>query len=235
MFYLLNPQYYLLRIFGIFWCARYNVSPLILQSRCDVCGTAFRLTHTLSWIIGSLVIKRHKEICDKILYISWHAFTSASVRTEPLLHQGRAISKQEICQSSEKDKETRLDVMIRCLLDCQVDAIIDIKLGDNDADTYKYEPMTALLSRSENIKKDKHGKHCHDQLLFFAVCPLSGRNAGEGRPSHDLSIDSSHLVFTSIVSSQSERATGTESWRSKGFGFWSHFWLLDCSIMCTNI
>ena len=63
--------------------------------------------------------------------------------------------------------------MIRCLLDCQVDAIIDIKLGDNDADTYKYEPMIALLARSENIKKDKHGKHCNDQRKHFSPFVLS--------------------------------------------------------------
>ena len=62
--------------------------------------------------------------------------------------------------------------MIRGLWDCQVDAIIDVKLGDSDADTYKYKPMTSLLSRWENIEKDKHGKHCHNQrkknrCLFF--------------------------------------------------------------------
>ena len=57
--------------------------------------------------------------------------------------------------------------MIQCLWDRQIDDIIDIKLGDADADTYKYEPMTALLARWENIKKDKHGKHCHDQRMFF--------------------------------------------------------------------
>ena len=71
--------------------------------------------------------------------------------------------------------------MIRCLWDCQVDAIIDIKLGDNDADTYKYEPMIALLARSENINKDKHGKHCHDQLLV-PVLQTDDCKTGERRP-----------------------------------------------------
>ena len=47
--------------------------------------------------------------------------------------------------------------MIQGLWDRQVDAIIDVKLGDADADMYKYEPMTSLLSRWEKIKKDKHG------------------------------------------------------------------------------
>ena len=60
----------------------------------------------------------------------------------------------------------RGDVIIRGLWDHKVDAIIDVKLGDADTDTYKYEPMTSLLFRWENIKKDKHGKYCHNQRIF---------------------------------------------------------------------
>ena len=57
--------------------------------------------------------------------------------------------------------------MIQGLRDLQVDAIIDAKLGDDDADNYKYKPMTSLLSRWEKINKDKHGNHCHDQHKHF--------------------------------------------------------------------
>ena len=53
--------------------------------------------------------------------------------------------------------------MVQGLWDHQFDAIIDVNLGDFDVDTYKYEPMKSLLARWENIKKDKHGKHCHDR------------------------------------------------------------------------
>ena len=53
--------------------------------------------------------------------------------------------------------------MVRVLWDRQVDAIIDVKLGDADTDSYKYEPMIAILARWETIKNYKHGKHCHDQ------------------------------------------------------------------------
>ena len=72
--------------------------------------------------------------------------------------------------------------MIRGLWDRQVDAVIDIKIGDADADTYKYEPMTSLLARWGKIKKDKHGKHCHDQRehfspFFLSVDGMLGRKA----------------------------------------------------------
>ena len=72
--------------------------------------------------------------------------------------------------------------MIRGLWDCQVGAIIYVNLGDIDVDTYKYEPMTSLLSRWEKIKKDKHNKHCHTQrkhfsTFVFSVDGILGREA----------------------------------------------------------
>ena len=130
-----------------FLCARYNLSPVNLQSHCDGCATSFGVTHALSCIIGGLVIAGHNKICDELLYLSQCAFTSASVRAEPLIHQGHTISEIEIRQGSDKHKDMRGDVIIRGLWDHQVDVIIDVKLGDADADTYKYDPMSSLLSR----------------------------------------------------------------------------------------
>ena len=63
--------------------------------------------------------------------------------------------------------------MIQCLWYCQVYFIIDVKLGDSDVNTYKYKPITALLVRWEKIKKDKHGKHFHDQWKHFSPFVLS--------------------------------------------------------------
>ena len=159
--------------FRDFLCARYNVSTLNLQSHCEGCVTAFRVTHTLSCSIGGLIIACQKKICDKLLDPYRHDFNSESVYAEPLIHQGRTRSEQDICQGSDKNKDTRGGMMIRGLWDCQVDAIIDVKLGDAEADTYKYEPMTSILTRWENIKKHKHGKHYHDQGNHFSLFALS--------------------------------------------------------------
>ena len=77
--------------------------------------------------------------------------------------------------------------MIPGLRDHQVYAIIDVKLGDADMDTFRYDPMISLLARWKNIKKDNHGKHCQDQHKNrFAVCYFSEHGAREGRPSRDL-------------------------------------------------
>ena len=93
-----RTRYYSLRYntiyYGIlgFLCAHYNVSPLNLQSHCDGCGTAFRVTHILSWSIG-LVIAYNNKMREEPLYISWRAFTSASVHAKPLIQQGRIRSE----------------------------------------------------------------------------------------------------------------------------------------------
>ena len=92
---------------------------------------------------------------------------------KPLIHQGRTRSELEIRQGSYKQKDTRGDVMIRGLWDRQFNAIIDVKLVDADADTYKYDPITSLLNMWENIKKDKHGNHCHNQRKYFLLFVLS--------------------------------------------------------------
>ena len=84
--------------------------------------------------------------------------------------------------------------MVRGLWDCQVAAIINVKLGDTDADSYKYEPMTALLASWETIKKYKHGKHFRDQQKCFIVFSISGRNAREGSPGRTLGIESRHGI-----------------------------------------
>ena len=72
--------------------------------------------------------------------------------------------------------------MIRGLRDQYSEAIINIKLGDTDEDSYNYEQMVALLDWWEIINKDKQSKHCHDQWIFFSVCPFCRWHAREGTP-----------------------------------------------------
>ena len=179
--------------FQYFLCTRYNVFPVNLHIECDGCGTSFGVTNELSCIIGGLVIVHHNEIRDKILYLSRRAFTLASVCVKPLIHQGRTRSEQEIHQGSDKHKDTRGEMMIRGLWDLQVYAIIKVKIGDTDADKYKYEPMKSLLTRWERIKKDKHGKNWNDQRKHFLHFILfQWKVARGGNPSRSLSTESSY-------------------------------------------
>ena len=68
------------------------------------CGPTFRYTYTLSCITGVLVIARHNNISDKILYLARLYSTPASLCPEPLIQQGRIISEKDIYQGSENEK-----------------------------------------------------------------------------------------------------------------------------------
>ena len=68
--------------------------------------------------------------------------------------------------------ETRGDVPIRGLWDRQTYAIIDVKLGDADTDTYRFESTKNLLAQWEKMKKDNHNKHCHEQRKHFYLFVL---------------------------------------------------------------
>ena len=96
------------------------------------------MTHTLSYSIGGIVIAHHNKIRDKLPYLYGRAFNSASVCAKPLIHQGRTRSEKKIRQGSDNHKDAQGGVMIRGLWDFKVNAIIEVKLGDSDADTYKY-------------------------------------------------------------------------------------------------
>ena len=104
------------------------------------------MTHSLIFRKGGLVIAHKNEVRGKLLYTSRQDFTQSSVCAKPLIHKGRTISERDIRQGNDKDKETRGDVMIRGLWYQKSDTIIDVKLGDADADYYKYGPMVALLA-----------------------------------------------------------------------------------------
>ena len=149
-------------LFHDFLCTHYNVISLNLQINCDGCVTAFKLCHALSWIKGGLIIERNNEVRDKLLYLSRQAFTSESVCAQPWIHQGDTISEREICQGNDEDKNTRGDMMIQGLWYWYTCPIIDIKTGNADVDSYKYEPMKAILARWVTINKYKQSKHFHN-------------------------------------------------------------------------
>ena len=74
---------------------------------------------------------------------------------------------------SDKDKDTGGDIIILVLWNLQAESIIGVKLGNVDAESYKYEPMASLLAWWETIKKDNHGKYFHDQRKHFSPFLLS--------------------------------------------------------------
>ena len=63
--------------------------------------------------------------------------------------------------------DTRGDVLIWGLWEQQTDAIIDVKIGNDDTNTYKFDPMDNILDCWEEKNKDTHGKHCNEKWKMF--------------------------------------------------------------------
>ena len=78
------------------------------------------------------------------------------------------ISEEEVCQGRGL-LETRCDVLIQGLWEHPTEAIVNVKFGDADTDTYKHDPMDKLLDCWDNQKKDNHGKQYHEQRKYFLV------------------------------------------------------------------
>ena len=69
--------------------------------------------------------------------------------------------------------ETQGDVIIWVFWELQTDAIIGVKFGDTDNDTYKNDLMDKNLNRWEKQQTNNHGKRCHKQWKHFHPFVLS--------------------------------------------------------------
>ena len=69
--------------------------------------------------------------------------------------------------------ETLGDVSIWGLWESQTEAIIDVRFGYADADSWKPVRMDKFLSGWEKLKKEEHGQSCYDQGRYFSPFVLS--------------------------------------------------------------
>ena len=119
----------------------------------------FLVRHKTSWPNGGLVITRHNKICDVIIHLTKQYLPPNCVRGETLIHQGRRRSEKELCHIGSVP-QTRGDVSIRGLPERQMEEIIDVRFGDDDAYYYNTERMDKLLSGWKKLKKENHGQAC---------------------------------------------------------------------------
>ena len=69
--------------------------------------------------------------------------------------------------------DTRGDVLIRGLWDRHNNTITEVKFGDADVDTYRFEWIENILALWEKMKKDKQSKNCHNQRKHFSLFVIS--------------------------------------------------------------
>ena len=121
---------------------------------------------------GRLIIACKNEVCDKIIHLAKRTFQQNCIQCKPLIHQGHRRSNN-VVRHGRREKYSRGYVLIRGIWERQTDAIIKIRFGDPNCDSYKKEPMGSLIDQWEKGRKDKHGKHCHEQQENFSMFVLS--------------------------------------------------------------
>ena len=84
-------------------------------------------------------------MCDKLVHLAKHTFQQNYIGGEPLIHQGRRISNNEV-RHWRVEKETRYDILIWGIWERQTDTVIVIRFRDADCDSYNKYPMRSLLS-----------------------------------------------------------------------------------------
>ena len=118
--------------------------PPLTSKKFGGCGKSVDVRHVLICSKGGLIIIYHNKVSSKLLYLAQLPFLSDSVNSKPLIHQGLSISEGGIRQGS-KILDTRGEVLIWGLCGRHTDAIINIKISNDDVDTYMFEPMVTLL------------------------------------------------------------------------------------------
>ena len=128
----------------------------------------FLACHTMICLNGSLVITCQNEKYDEIIHLEKQVFYPNYVCSELLIHLGRNRYEEEVCQKRSVP-ETRGDFSIQGLWDIQTEAIIDIRFGNTDAETWNPVIIEKLLVGWEKNKKEKYGQACYDQWIYFPL------------------------------------------------------------------
>ena len=130
------------------------------------------MRHALIFPNEGLFIALHNEVRDDIIHLAKQAFFHHCVHNEPIIHLGRSIFEEEVCNGWSV-RETQDDMSIWGLWESQTGRIIDIRFGYAGANTWKPVRMDKLLEYWEKTNKNKHGQACYNQRRHFSPFVLS--------------------------------------------------------------
>jgi hypothetical protein len=160
---------------------RYGITPPDLPATCDGCEGKFTLQHALSCKKGGLVIFRHNEIRDELVYLAGKALTPSAIRNEPLIHTGRIADVTRPCPTSSTSspaagEDDRGDILLRGFWARGTDCIVDVRVTDTDAKSYRHRDPEKVILTQEKEKKRKYLEACLEQRCHFTpfVCSTDG-------------------------------------------------------------
>ena len=117
---------------------------MCISSTCDGYVSNFDLPHALSCKKGGLVTRRHNEIRDVIANVS--SLVWNQIRVEPIVREA---------DSSDNSPALINDINIRGVWLPQVEALIDVRVVDTDAQSYLDHSPREVLNSAESEKRRK--------------------------------------------------------------------------------
>jgi hypothetical protein len=126
-----------------------------LPLHCDGCGDKFDVRHALECKVGGLVILRHNEINEELLcdLASKALLAPSAVRVEPMIHSRRTAEetkakepKPPVQRLSRSSGQERRDLLIRGFWARRTDIIVDVRVTDTDAKSYRSRDPHKVLA-----------------------------------------------------------------------------------------
>jgi len=155
---------------------RYARTPPDLPSSCDGCGQSFTMDHALECQHGGLVIIRHNEVRDELVDLASRAFSPSAVCAEPLIYPGRSALPENSPVSPGSQalpSDERGDMLIRGLWSRGTDCILDIRVANTDAKSYRSKAPPQVLASHESSKKKRYLQPCLAQRRHFTPFVVS--------------------------------------------------------------
>ena len=171
---------------------RYGLVPLNLEPICDGCGKRADVEHYLSCPVGGLRNIRHDELGREFATMAKDAKTPAYVRREPRItrsgeqrqvrNANAAGSNSTSSQTRSREDRTRGDVSVYGFYAPGTECVIDVRVTDTSAKSYRKKDPRKVLAAQEKEKKDKYLRKClerrkHFTPLVFSVDGMAGREA----------------------------------------------------------
>ncbi len=120
------------------------------------------------------------------------AYGPSAVRIEPAVREGTTSAEG-----------LRADISVRGVYESQVEASLDIRVADTDAESFKLKSVLQVLKTRETEKNRKYKKACEERRWHFApfVCSVDGA-LGKEALGFLLKLESTLLPKIQIVTTQ---------------------------------
>ena len=161
------------------------MTPLNLPKLCDGCHCPFTVAHALSCMKGGLVIMRHNEMRNDLISVCQTCFAKGAVRDEPIIKtvvdpfNKRPEAVDPPCaddptpEVTTKAEDLRGDLLVRNMWRNGTSCILDVRMTDTDAKSYRGRNPHRVIESQEREKKKKHLELCLEQRRDFTPFVVS--------------------------------------------------------------